>query len=82
MTLQDKLNALKAKYDSIIPREKQEIMHRATVELEKSGIEDKASKVGSRAPDFSLKDSEGATVTLSSLLKQGPVVLSFFRGGW
>ncbi len=82
MTLQDKLNALKTKYDSIIPREKQEIMHRATEELEKSGIEDKASKVGDRAPDFSLKDSEGAPVELGSLLKQGPVVLSFFRGGW
>ena len=29
-----------------------------------------------------LPDANGKTVTLSSLLKQGPVVLVFYRGGW
>ena len=57
-------------------------MHRATEELEKSGLKDKAPKVGDRAPDFSLKDAEGALISLSSLLEHDPAVLSFFRGGW
>jgi hypothetical protein len=82
MTLKDRINALKAKYDTIIPKEKQEVMHRATEELEKSGLKDKAPKVGDRAPDFTLKGSDGAEVSLHSLLEHGPVVLSFFRGGW
>lgn len=82
MTLKDSLNALKAKYDAAIPRDKQEVMHRATEELEESGLMDKTPKVGDRAPDFSLKDSNGALVSLSSLLEHGPVVLSFFRGEW
>ncbi len=82
MTLKDKIDALKAKYDAITPREKQEIMHRAIEELEKSGIKEKAPKVGDRAPDFFLKDADGALVSLGSLLEHGPVVLSFFRGGW
>ncbi len=82
MTLKDRINALKAKYDAITPKTKQEVMHRATEELEKSGLKDKAPKVGDRAPDFSLRDAEGALISLSSLLEHGPVVLSFFRGGW
>ena len=82
MTLQDKLNALKAKFESITPADKLAVMHRATEELEKSGIKDKVPKVGDKAPDFSLKDTEGALVSLRSLLEHGPVVLSFFRGGW
>jgi hypothetical protein len=82
MTLKDRINALKKKYEAITPKEKQEVMHRATEELEKSGLKDMAPKVGDRSPDFSLKDSEGALISLGSLLEHGPVVLSFFRGGW
>ncbi len=35
-------------------------------------------KVGDLAPDFSAKDSDGNTVTLSTMLKDGPVILAFF----
>ena len=35
-------------------------------------------KVGDRAPDFSLQDTEGREVALSALLKEGPVILYFF----
>ncbi len=37
-----------------------------------------ALKVGDRAPDFTLPDTEGKPVTLSRLLVQGPVILAFF----
>ncbi len=82
MSLQDELNALKAKSETRIPAEILVVMHRATEDLEKSGLKDKVLKVGDRAPDFSLKDTEGSIVSLSSLLERGPVVLSFYRGGW
>ena len=39
-------------------------------------------KIGERAPDFSLKDAQGKVVTLSDTLKQGPVILTFYRGAW
>lgn len=39
-------------------------------------------KVGAQAPDFTLKDAQGKDVTLSKLLKQGPVILTFYRGAW
>ena len=37
-----------------------------------------ALKVGDRAPDFTLPDSDGKPVTLSKLLQQGPVILAFY----
>ena len=35
-------------------------------------------KVGDRAPDFTLTDTEGRAVTLSKVLERGPVILYFF----
>jgi peroxiredoxin Q/BCP len=37
-----------------------------------------ALKVGDPAPDFTLPDTEGRPVTLSALLRNGPVILAFF----
>ena len=38
--------------------------------------------VGTAAPDFSLTNANGTRVGLSSLLAEGPVVLTFYRGAW
>jgi peroxiredoxin Q/BCP len=35
-------------------------------------------KVGDRAPDFTLTDTDGRAVALSGLLAKGTVVLAFF----
>ncbi len=82
MTLKEQLNTLKAKSDARTPAEKLAIMHRATEELAKSGLMEMTPKPGDRAPDFSLRNTEGAAVSLRSLLERGAVVVSFFRGGW
>jgi peroxiredoxin len=37
---------------------------------------------GELIPDFGLPDGEGRWTTLSELLSNGPLVLSFQRGGW
>lgn len=41
-----------------------------------------ALRVGDKAPEFTLKDATGKDVTLSQLLKKGPVILTWYRGGW
>ena len=41
-----------------------------------------ALKVGDVAPSFLLPDSRGRLVSSTELLADGPIVLSFFRGGW
>lgn len=37
-----------------------------------------ALKVGDKAPDFTLPDTEGKPVNLSKLLEKGPVILAFY----
>ena len=82
MGLQQKLDALKKGIESQAPKEAVEIMHRATSDLEQSGILNSAVKVGDQAPDFILKNADGQEFSLKNLLSQGPVVLAFYRGIW
>jgi hypothetical protein len=64
------------------PREAIETMHRATAELKASGLENIALKVGDRAPEFSLFNQDHVQVNSAELLRQGPLIVSFFRGHW
>jgi len=57
-------------------------MHRATAELKASGIEQQALKIGDRAPSFTLFNQDHVQASSSALLRQGPLVISFFRGYW
>jgi hypothetical protein len=57
-------------------------MHRATAELKASGIEGRALKIGDHAPDFALFNQDHVQVLSKDLLRQGPMVVSFFRGHW
>ena len=47
-----------------------------------SNITDHAKNLGDTAPEFRLPNVKGGKTTLSELLESGPVVLSFYRGGW
>jgi len=38
--------------------------------------------IGEKAPDFMLKNAFGESVSLTDELKNGPVVLVFYRGAW
>ncbi len=83
--LQDRLDEFKKTFESgappyKAPREAIEKMHRATAELKASGIQDAALKVGDRAPSFTLFNQDH--VQANDLLREGPLVVSFFRGHW
>lgn len=43
---------------------------------------DPGIKVGEKAPNFSLKNPNGKMISLSTMLKKGPVILTFYRGAW
>ncbi len=47
-----------------------------------SGVVKSARQVGEQAPKFSLSNATGKAVSLDSLLDQGPVVVTWYRGGW
>jgi hypothetical protein len=85
--LQSRLDEFKKAFESGAPpynatQEAIETMHRATVELEASGPATKALKAGDGAPQFSLFNQDHVQVNSADLLRQGLVVVSFFRGHW
>jgi peroxiredoxin len=41
-----------------------------------------AINVGQPFPDFSLSDATGKQVSMRGLLAKGPLLISFYRGGW
>lgn len=51
-------------------------------ELAQSGFLDDSIGEGDQMPPFSLPNPQGETITLEQLLQKGPVVLTFYRGGW
>ncbi|MEW6110923.1 MAG: hypothetical protein AB1664_02250 [Thermodesulfobacteriota bacterium] len=82
MSLTEDLAARRAAARKHIPPEKLSVMDRATADLEKSNITASCLKEGDFAPDFVLPNAAGKSVSLAEKLKEGPVVLSFYRGGW
>jgi peroxiredoxin len=87
MSLQDRLDAFKADFESGKPPynatpDRIAVMHRATKQLIASGQVAGAKQVGDHAPPFELGDSEGQSVRSADLLARGPLVLSFYRGVW
>jgi len=87
MSLQRELDAFKAAFESGGPpynvsRERIEIMHRATEELRRSGLAERALKVGDLVPTFELDNQDGQLVRSVDLLAEGPLVITFFRGHW
>ena len=67
--------------DSIGP-EQLAVVDQATRELIASGIKASVLKEGDHVDDFVLNDANGKPLRLKSLLAHGPVVISFYRGGW
>ena len=82
MTLQEKLDTLREASKTRIPPEARAIMERSIEELRASGMMDRIARVGQAAPDFTLPNAGGGSVSLAQLQARGPVVLSFYRGRW
>jgi peroxiredoxin len=61
---------LESTYDQLVAR------------IRANGADVLVPAVGDRLPEFLMTDSDGQLVDLASLLKNGPVVISFNRGPW
>lgn len=77
-----RLAEIRAEKEAARPAAATAIMAAGTEALRASGILDRLPRVGDRAPLFARPSVAGPTVRLKTLLKRGPVVLSFFRGRW
>jgi len=81
-SLQDTLNEQQSSTAGKKPEKVKLTMQQATQQLKDSGIIDNALKKGDKFVDFELPNINGQKVTLSKKLEDGPVVLTFYRGGW
>jgi hypothetical protein len=80
--INEKLRAIREAGEAKRPPEITARIHHATDELRDSGILDGVPRPGDRAPLFARPDLSGDTIRLRARLKNGPVLLSFFRGRW
>ena len=77
--------SLKSKLDQV--REQMSMRARTACEevitrLHRAELAVHAAKTGETAPGFLLPDADGRLVASADLLAGGPLVLTFFRGGW
>ena len=80
--LQKQLEAVLEGAKERIPADTLQIMGGETASLKASGIEGKAVQNGEKAPDFTLTNHLGDAMNLGEMLQSGPLVVSFYRGGW
>ena len=82
MSLAEKLTEIREGSKERIPAEIREKMHQATEELGASGIMDKALNIGDKMPSFELPNTKGEMISSDDLLKNGNLVVTFYRGVW
>jgi len=72
----------KEKVAQYVPAATLALHARIIAELKAQGLAAHSPSVGAKAPEFSLRDHNGKAVSSPELLRQGPLVLCFFRGRW
>ena len=82
MSLKEALETLRVDFMGKASRKVRGAMERADNDLAASSIAENSLKTGDKVPDFNLPDARGGYVRLHDLLTKGPVVISFYRGGW
>jgi hypothetical protein len=82
MSLKEELETVLAQFEKDVPEEVRNIITTESERLAQSGIAEQSLKVGDKAPAFSLPNGAGKTVSSNDLLSKGPMVVSFYRGGW
>ncbi|MDQ6787749.1 MAG: redoxin domain-containing protein [Acidobacteriota bacterium] len=82
MSLKQKLHEISERSGGKIPDEIRHKMARATQELKDSGQAERAIGVGDKMPSFALPNTKGETIKSDDLLKNGNLVVTFYRGVW
>jgi peroxiredoxin len=82
MSLQAQLDACRRAFEASTPAGIVAALEGSVAKLVQTGLVRQAAKAGERAPLFRLRSNTGDFVSLSEALDRGPVVVSFFRGGW
>jgi len=82
LTLQEQLEAIKAKGSAKMTPEVTAALKKGFDELQNSELLARTLKAGDSAPDFVLQNGEGKLIDSAALRLQGPLVILFYRGKW
>lgn len=65
-----------------VPQEVLDTFGKSIEDLETKNIEEKSIKIGETIPNFSLKNAKNEVVNSSDILKNGKMIIAFYRGSW
>lgn len=65
-----------------VPQEVLEAFGKSIEDLKTENIEEKSIKIGETIPNFSLKNAKNEVVNSSDILKNGKMIIAFYRGSW
>jgi len=82
MKLPEKMARYTHNFLKKVPPDVVAVMQAAKDGLRNSGVLERTIKVGDRAPDFTLTNTDGRQISLDDLLRRGWLVLGFYRGRW
>ncbi len=82
MGLEEELATFRAEFERTAPSGRAALYSAKIEELRGRFWLEDALAVGDEAPDFTLPDSRGRQVSLAAVLRAGPAVVTFYRGGW
>ena len=82
MSLKEQLAKYRIGWHQRVPAERQAIMQRHIEQLRNGAIAQTMLRVGDRAPAIVLVNAKGESVDVGGLLEHGPVIATFYRGGW
>ena len=82
MLLQTELDRFQAGWRGKVGDEIANTISQDNARLLASGLADRALKAGDRLPDVTLPNAVNQPVSILSRLEKGPVVITFYRGGW
>ena len=82
MTLSAQLEELTTKLRAMVPADRLAVVDKTIAELVGKGVAGQALKAGNAAPGFELHDGDGMLWRSEDLLRNGRLVIVFYRGRW
>jgi peroxiredoxin len=82
MSLEQELASFKAEFSRTAPAGRAALYEAKIEELRADFALASAVGLDEAAPDFALPNAAGKSIVLKELLRSGPVILTFYRGGW
>ena len=80
--LSEDLQTLSREVEQQVSPKLQHVLRQFVESLRRQRASEQSLQVGDTVSDFVLKDQRQRSIRLYDQLAQGPVVLTFFRGGW